>query len=121
MTAFINSADLTPPSPATKLHRVVGRTVSAQYRVEDDIVRDVEGPRGLRFRPTHAAVNIDLDTGAYQVDLVGPIYTTHGGLARPSARKRVTGEHYEDVRDARIQLVADVIHACLTDHGLVKQ
>lgn len=106
---------------AAPLRRKIGTIIESAFDVTDDVCRSARDDvyRSANFRPLHAEVHIDLDTGSYYVALSGPFYSG----TRPfigSGRHVFTGEHFLDADEHRNDLVVDAVNECLRVHGKVK-
>jgi hypothetical protein len=109
-------------NPHTRLRNTV-RKITAEFDVTDDLIREVpvsdRTPSDGTFRPTSVAVEIEMRTARFVVELTGPMYRRHGFTAAHVGTRRYVGDHYLDADLCGNQIVTDAVLDTLDAHGLL--
>jgi hypothetical protein len=98
------------------------RKIEAEYTITGALVRHLpdqfeadETGRPLDFRPTEAAVKVDLTTGATQVEITG-LFVIAAYHNRGFGWARFELPTYTDAAATEYALVRDLVNAIIADH-----
>lgn len=112
-------ADLPPvTAPMPQMRSETGRVIEIQYEITDDIVREVRSMTGQRIRPMSFTTRINLDSGFYAVDIVGPPLGQRSGVHDFA---RFVGSDFRDADEHNSGFAVNCVIACLDAHGLVER